>query len=162
AGTIGAFLAALVPVMWAYSGWHLLGPVGEEVENPGKNIPRALAYGVLAVLVLYVFANWIYLRMLGLSGVQQSSHVASDVFVMLLGKGGAKWLTIAMMISAFGALHINILTAARIPFAMARDGLFFRFAKKVQPTFRSPSGGLLFIGGASALLALSGTYDELF
>jgi APA family basic amino acid/polyamine antiporter len=162
AGTAGAFLAALVPVMWAYSGWHLLGAAGEEVENPGKNLPRALVYGVLAVIALYVLANWVYLRVLAFTSVAQSSHVASDVFEMLVGKGGAKWLTVAMMISALGTLHINILTAARIPFAMARDGLFFKFAKRVQPTFRSPSGGLLFVGGVTALLALSGTYEELF
>ena len=162
AGAVGAFLTALVPVMWAYSGWHLLGPVGEEVENPGKNFPRALVFSMLAVMALYVLANSIYLRVLALSGVAQSSHVASDAFEMLVGKGGAKWLTIAMMISGLGCLHINILTAARIPFAMARDGLFFRFAKRVQPSFRSPSGGLLFVGGVSALLALSGTYEELF
>jgi basic amino acid/polyamine antiporter, APA family len=67
-----------------------------------------------------------------------------------------------MMISALGCLHASILSAARIPFAMARDGLFFKFAQKVNPTFRSPSGGLLFVGGISALLALSGTYDELY
>jgi APA family basic amino acid/polyamine antiporter len=162
AGTAGAFLAALVPVMWAYSGWHLLGPVGEEVENPGKNIPRALLYGMLAVIALYVLANFVYLRVLGIASVAHSSHVASDVLEMLVGKGGAKWLTIAMLISALGCLHVTILTAARIPFAMARDGLFFKFAERVQPTFRSPSGGLLLVGGVTALLALSGTYEELY
>jgi len=162
AGTAGAFLAALVPVMWAYSGWHLLGPVGEEVENPGKNIPRALVYGILAVIALYVLANFVYLRVLGITSVAHSTHVASDVFERLVGEGGAKWLTIAMMISALGCLHVSILMAARIPFAMARDGLFFKFAQSVQPTFRSPSGGLLLVGGVTALLALSGTYEELY
>ena len=162
AGTSGAFLVALVPVMWAYSGWHLLGPVGEEVENPGKNIPRALGYGMLAVMLLYVLANFVYLRVLGVTSVAHSPHVASDVFERFAGAGGAKWLTVAMMISALGTLHVNILTAARIPFAMARDGLFFKFAERVQPTFRSPSGGLLLVGAVTALLALSGTYEELF
>jgi APA family basic amino acid/polyamine antiporter len=162
AGTAGAFLTALVPVMWAYNGWHLLGSVGEEVENPGKNIPRALVYGMSAVIVLYVLANFVYLRVLGITNVAHSPHVASDVFERLVGKGGAKWLTIAMMISGLGCLHVNILTAARIPFAMARDGLFFKFAERVQPTFRSPSGGLLFVGAVAALLALTGSYEELF
>src|SRR5215472_1976261 len=161
AGAVGAFLTALVPVMWAYRGWHLLGAVGEEMENPEKNIPRALARGMLAVVAIYILANWVYLRVLGFADVAQSSHVASDVFEKLVGGRGAKWLTIAMMISVLGALHIGTLAAARIPLAMARDGLFFRFTKSVQPTFRSPSGGLLFVGGISALLALSGTYEEL-
>jgi APA family basic amino acid/polyamine antiporter len=79
-----------------------------------------------------------------------------------MGERGAKWLTITMMISALGCLHVNLLTAARIPFAMARDGLFFQFAQRVQPTFRSPSGGLVFVGGIAALVALSGTYEELY
>jgi basic amino acid/polyamine antiporter, APA family len=162
AGTAGAFLAALVPVMWAYCGWHMLGPVGEEVENPGKNIPRALVYGMLAIIALHVLANFVYLRVLGIASVARSPHVASDVLEMLVGKGGAKWLTIAMMISALGCLHVSILMAARIPFAMARDGLFFKFAERVQPTFRSPSGGLLFVGAVAALLALTGSYEELF
>ena len=161
-GTVRGFLAALVPVMWAYSGWHQLGPVGEEVENPGKNIPRALVYGMLVILALYISVNWIYLRTLGFTGAAHSPHVASDVLERLVGERGAKWLTIAMMISALGCLHVSLLSAARIPFAMARDRLFFKFAHRVQPTFRSPSGGLLFVGGTSALLALSGTYEELF
>jgi basic amino acid/polyamine antiporter, APA family len=134
----------------------------EEVENPGKNIPRALVYGMLAVIALYVLANFVYLRVLGITGVAHSPHVASDVFERFVGGGSAKWLTVAMMISALGTLHVNILTAARIPFAMARDGPFFKFAERVQPTFRSPSGGLLLVGGVTALLALSGTYEELF
>jgi basic amino acid/polyamine antiporter, APA family len=93
AGTAGAFLAALVQVMWAYSGWHKLGPVGEEVENPGKNISRALVYGMLAIIALHVLANFVYLRVLGVASVAQSPHVASDVLEMLVDKGGAKWLT---------------------------------------------------------------------
>ena len=161
AGSASAFLTALVPVLWAYNGWHLLGAAGEEVENPGRNVPRAYVYGMLCVIALYVLVNCVYLRVLPFSGVAQSPHVASDAFEMLVGKGGARWLTIAMMIAALGCLHACILADARIPFAMARDGLFFKFAKRVQPTFRSPSGGLLFIGAVSALLALSGTYEEL-
>lgn len=161
AGSAGAFLTALVPALWAYGGWHLLAPVGEEVENPDKNIPRALAGGMLAVIGLYVLANCVYLSVLPFPSVVQSSHVASDVFEKLVGWGGAKWMTIAMMISVLSTLHAGILASARIPFAMARDGLFFDFVKRVQPTFRSPSGGLLFVGGISAFLALSGTYEEL-
>jgi basic amino acid/polyamine antiporter, APA family len=162
ARTAGAFLTALVPVLWAYSGWHVIASAGEEVESPGKNIPRALVYGMLAVLLLYVSANFVYIRVLAFTKLEQSPHVASDVLDTLVGQAGAKWLTIAMMISALGTLHINILGAARVPFAMARDGLFFRFAAKVQPASRAPAGGLAFIGGAATLLALTGTYEELF
>lgn len=139
----------------------MITSAAEEVESPSKNIPRALTCGILAVLVLYLLANCVYIRVLAFTNVAQSSHVASDALEKLVGQGGARWLTIAMMISVPGELHINILAAARVPFDMARDGLFFKFAKDVQPVSRVPSGGLLFIGGAAALLALTGTYEEL-
>jgi basic amino acid/polyamine antiporter, APA family len=114
-GHIGTFLSALVPVMWAFKGWDLLGSVGEEVANPSKNIPRALVGGMLAVMAVYVSANWVYLHVLGFPGVARSSHVASDALQMILGRGAAKWLTVAMMISALATLHVSILTDARIP-----------------------------------------------
>ena len=75
---------------------------------------------------------------------------------------GAAWLTVAMAISALGALHVVVLTGARIPYAMARDGMFFQFAKRVQPSLPHPSGALIFLGCLAALLALSGTYEELY
>jgi APA family basic amino acid/polyamine antiporter len=78
------------------------------------------------------------------------------------GSRGAVWLTVAMAISALGALHVVVLTGSRIPYAMARDGVFFQFANRLHPTFRTPSGSLLFLGALAALLALSGTYEELY
>ena len=89
-------------------------------------------------------------------------HVASDVVQRLAGPHGAAALTVAMAISALGALHVVILTGARIPYAMARDGVFFRFAERVHPKFHTPSGSLLFLGGVGAVLALTGTYEELY
>lgn len=160
-GALGAFLTALVPAMWAYNGFQDLGTMGEEVENPSKNIPRALILGMLVIAAIYMLANCVYFRVLTFGEVAQSSHVASDVFERLIGRGGGKWLTVAMMISALGSLHAGILTGARIPFAMARDGVFFKFAARVQPTFRTPSGALFFQGTVAALLALSGTFEEL-
>lgn len=160
-GGLGAFLSALVPAMWAYNGFQDLGAMGEEVENPSKNIPRALIFGMLIIAGLYVLANCVYFRMLTFGEVARSSHVASDVFERLIGRSGGKWLTVAMMISALGTLHVGVLAGARVPFAMARDGVFFKFAKRVQPTFRTPSGALFFQGTVAALLALSGTFEEL-
>jgi len=91
----------------------------------------------------------------------QSEHVASDV-VQSFASRGAAWLTVAMAISALGALHVVVLTGARIPYAMARDSVFFQFAKRIQPSFRTPSGALIFLGSLATLLALSGTYEELY
>jgi len=78
------------------------------------------------------------------------------------GSRGAAWLTVAMALSALGALHVVVMTGARIPYAMARDGLFFRFATRIQPSFHTPSGALLFLGVIAALLALTGTFEELY
>jgi len=169
-GTIGALLTALVPAMWAYNGFNDLGDVGEEIQRPQKNIPRAIIMGLLAVCGLYLLANVIYFRILPFAALAQSQHVASDVVQMLAsssngsstGSAGAVLLTIAMAISALGALHVVILTGARIPYAMARDGVFFAFSKRLHPSFRTPTGALIFLATIAALLALSGTYEELY
>lgn len=161
-GTIGAVLTALVPAMWAYNGFNDLGDVGEEIQHPEKNIPRAIILGLLTVGGLYLLANVVYFRILPFAALAQSQHVASDVVQTFAGSRGATWLTIAMAISALGALHVVVLTGARIPYAMARDGVFFQFANRIHPSFRTPSGSLIFLGSTAALLALSGTYEELY
>ena len=161
-GTLGAFLTALVPTMWAYNGFNDLGDVGEEIALPHKNIPRAIIFGLLTVGVLYVLANVVYFRTLSFARIAQSQHVASDVVQSFAGHQGALWLTVAMAVSALGALHVVVLTGARIPYAMARDRVFFRFAERIHPRFRTPSGSLLFLGAVAAALALTGTFEELY
>jgi basic amino acid/polyamine antiporter, APA family len=84
------------------------------------------------------------------------------VVAVLIGQAGAKWFTIAMIVSAFGALHANFLIGPRVPYAMSRDGNFFAFASRIQPTFRSPSGALIFQGCVAAALVLTGTHQELY
>jgi amino acid transporter len=162
AGAIGALLTALVPAMWAYNGFNDLGDLGEEIQRPERNIPRAIIMGLLTVCGLYLLANVIYFRILPFASLAQSQHVASDVVQSFGGSRGAVLLTIAMAISALGALHVVVLTGARIPYAMARDGVFFQFSKRLHPSFRTPTGALIFLGTIAALLALSGTYEELY
>ncbi|MGB2623777.1 MAG: amino acid permease [Candidatus Acidiferrum sp.] len=161
-GTIGALLTALVPAMWAYNGFNDLGDLGEEILHPQKNIPRAIFLGLFTVAGLYLLANFVYFRILPFGVLAQSQHVASDVVQAIAGSRGAVYLTIAMAISALGALHVVVLTGARVPYAMARDGVFFPFAARLHATFRTPSGSLLFLGSIATLLALSGTYEELY
>jgi APA family basic amino acid/polyamine antiporter len=161
-GTIGGLLTALVPAMWAYNGFNDLGDVGEEIVHPQKNIPRAIIMGLLTVGGLYLLANVVYFRILPFTKLMQSQHVASDAVQSFGDSRGAAWLTVAMAISALGALHVVVLTGARIPYAMARDGVFFQFAKRIHPSFRTPSGALIFLGSVAALLALTGTYEELY
>jgi len=161
-GTILAVLAALVPAMWAYNGFNDLGHLGEEVIDPHKNIPRAILIGLGTIGVLYLLANAVYFRVLSLDAVAASTHVASDAIRTFAGQSGARALTVAMAISALGALHVVVMTGARIPYAMARDGVFFSFAARLQPKLRTPSGSLVFLGVVATLLALSGTYEQLY
>jgi APA family basic amino acid/polyamine antiporter len=160
--TISALLTALVPAMWAYNGFNDLGDLGEEIQNPQRNIPLAIIFGLLTVGGLYLLANVIYFRSLSFAAISSSHHVASDVVRSFAGSSGATALTIAMAVSALGALHVVVLTGARIPFAMARDGVFFGFANRLQPRFHTPSGALVFLGFIAVLLALTGTYEELY
>jgi APA family basic amino acid/polyamine antiporter len=159
---LGAFLSALVPAMAAYNGFSVLGEVGGEIVNPRKNLPRAAIFGVLVVVSLYLLINWTYFHVLGFFRVAQSQHVASDAMSVLLGNKGAEWMTLAMIVSAFGSLHVNLLGGPRVPYAMARDGVFFSFAKRVQPRFHTPSGAVIFQGCVAILLVLTGTYQELY
>jgi len=161
-GALGAFLTALVPAMWAYNGFNDLGDLGEEILQPHRNIPRAIILGLLTVGGLYLLANVVYFHVLPFAQVARSQHVASDVVQSFAGHQGAAWLTIAMAISALGALHVVELTGARIPYAMARDGAFFQFAQRLQPRFHTPSGALLLEGTVAALLALTGTFEQLY
>jgi APA family basic amino acid/polyamine antiporter len=148
--------------MWAYNGFNDLGDLGEEIVQPQKNIPRAILLGLGMVGALYITANAVYLRVLPFVAAAGSTHIASDAVQTFAGARGAEWLTIAMAVSALGALHVVVLTGARIPYAMARDGVFFQFARRMHPAFRTPSGALLFLGSAATLLALTGTFEELY
>ena len=160
--TVIVLLTALVPAMWAYNGFNDLGHLGEEIKEPHKNIPRAIILGLLTVAGLYLLANVAYFRVLPFASVAASQHVASDVVRAFWGAAGATWLTLAMALSALGALHVVVLTGARIPYAMARDGVFFRFTQRIHPRFHTPSGSLIFLGLVATLLALTGTFEELY
>jgi len=161
-GMIGALLTALVPAMWAYNGFNDLGDLGEEISRPEKNIPRAILLGLFTVGGLYLLVNVAYFHVLPFAEVASSDHIASDAVRAFAGSRGAAWLTLAMACSAFGALHVVVLTGARIPYAMARDGVFFKFASRIHPAFNTPTGALLFLGALAALLALTGTFEELY
>ena len=161
-GSISAVLTGVVPAMLAYNGFQFLGYVGGEVADPQKNIPRAVILGTLLVISLYVLINWTYFHVLGFSRVAESNYVASDAMALLIGNSGAKWIAVAMIVSAFGALHANFLAGPRIPLAMAGDSYFFAFAKRIHPVFHTPSGAIIFQGCVGILFVLTGTYQELY
>ncbi len=160
-GVIGGFFAAMAAALWAYDGWEDLNRVGSEIKDPQRNIPRALIGGTLLVAGLYLLFNAVCFYALPFGAVASSSHVASDVVASFAGSGAAKWITIAMVVSALGTLNSSLLSGARVPYAMARDGLFFHVTGIVHPKYRTPAGALVFQGTLACLMALTGTFEEL-
>jgi basic amino acid/polyamine antiporter, APA family len=158
---LGAFLAALAAALWAYDGWEDLNLVGSEVENPERNFPRALVGGVFLVAVIYLLFSAACLKVLPFETVAMSPHIASDVVEHIAGRGAAWWITVAMVISALGSMNSSVLSGARVPYAMARDGIFFKIADGIHPKFRTPGRALIFQGALAGLMALTGTFEEL-
>ena len=161
ATALTGFFGALAASLWAYDGWEDLNLVGSEVADPQRNIPRALILGVLFCSVIFMLfsaaAHWV----LPFAQVAQSEHVASDVVARISGRNAALWVTLAMAVSALGTLNASTLSGARVPYAMARDALFFRRTARIHPTFRTPGGALLFECVLASVFVLSGTFEEL-
>lgn len=160
-GTLSGFLAALAAALWAYDGWEDLNLVGSEIQNPGRNIPRALIGGVAFVAVVFILFSAVCFYALPFGAVAASPHVASDVFASFAGRGAALWVTLATVIAALGTLNSSILSGARVDYAMARDGIFFRLAAKIHPKFRTPSNSLIFQCCLGSVMALTGTFEDL-
>jgi APA family basic amino acid/polyamine antiporter len=156
------FIAALVGALWAYDGWNNVGMVASEVKNPQRNLPLALIGGTLGVIAIYMLANWAYFRVLSPAEVGAHKLVAAEMMQRIGGSAGASAVSIAAMISIFAALNGSILTGARVPYAAARDGLFFRSAARVHPAFHTPGVSILMLSAWSGVLVLSGKYEELF
>ena len=156
------FIAALVGALWAYDGWNNVGMVASEVKHPQRNLPLALIGGTLCVIAIYMLANWAYFRVLSPAEVGAHKLVAAEMMQRIQGSFGASAVSIAAMISIFAALNGSILTGARVPYAAARDGLFFRSAARVHPAFHTPGISILMLSAWSGILVLSGKYEELY
>ena len=159
--TSSAFLAALAAALWAYDGWEDLNLVGSEIQNPQRNFPRALIGGVTFVAFIYLLFSAACLKVLPFGDVAASSHIASDVIAHVAGRAAALWITVAMAVSALGSMNSSVLSGARVPYAMARDGIFFRIADGIHPKFRTPARALVFQGVLAGVMALTGTFEEL-
>jgi APA family basic amino acid/polyamine antiporter len=158
---IAAFLATLAAALWAYDGWEDLNLVGSEVADPQRNFPRALVGGVSFVAVIYLLFSAACLKVLPFESVANSQHIASDVVEHVIGRGAAAWITLAMAISALGSMNSSVLSGARVGYAMARDGIFFKIVGGIHPRFRTPGRSLIFQGVLASLMALTGTFEEL-
>jgi amino acid transporter len=162
AGLAGAFSVAMVAVLWAYDGWIEITYVGSEVRDPGRNLPRSIVISVFLVVGLYALTNVAYVYVLPLDRMAQSALVGSDAALVLIGPLGAALVAGAIIVSTLGANNGIVLTSARIPYAVSRAGLFFRWMGGVHPRVHTPNAALLAQGGVAAAFALTGTYDQLF
>ncbi len=159
--TLTGFVAALVAALWAYDGWNNVGMVASEVRDPRRNLPLALIWGTFAVIGIYLLANLAYFHVLSAAEVGVTNRVAAEMMRRILGTGGANAVAVAAMISIFAALNGSILTGSRVPYAMARDGLFFRSFARVHPAFHTPGVSILGLSAWAAIVVLSGRYDQL-
>jgi APA family basic amino acid/polyamine antiporter len=165
----GSFAAAMLAAMFAYNGWGNLPMAAGEVKNPGRNIPLALIGGMLVVVTVYILVNLSYVYLLPATEIARSSStafptlqpVATKVVGTFLGASGEKIISVIFVISAIGSLNAGILTAARIPYAMARDGLFFSKVAELSNKSRVPMLAIIIQGIWASVLALSGTFDQL-
>jgi basic amino acid/polyamine antiporter, APA family len=158
----GDFLLAVGAGLFAFGGWHMVTYTAEETKDPERTIPRSLVLGTLIVTVCYVGLNIVYLTVLPIDRVIASTRVAADTFEALVGPAGASFVSALVMFSAFGALNGVILAGPRVYYSMAQDGLLFKWAAEVHPTYRTPGRAIGLQAVWAAVLVLTGTYRQLF
>ena len=159
--TLAAIGAALTPVMFSYGGWQTSSFVAGEMSNPQRDLARGLLFGVAGVVILYTAVAFVCVHALGPAGLAASKTPATDVMRLALGDRGATFIAIGIGISALGFLSQGMLTAPRVYFAMAEDGLFFRSVAKVSATTRVPVLAIALQGAAASAIALSGTFGQI-
>lgn len=159
--SIAPFGLALVSVLWAYDGWADLAFISGEVKDPGRNLPRALIYGTLAVIGIYILANIAYLGVMPVEEVRHSKLVAADVALRLIGPIGVTFISLTVMLSTLGTLNGSILTNPRVFFAMAADGLLFRKIAAVHPKFETPYVAIALTAVLGIIFVLLRTFEQL-
>src|SRR6266545_2507587 len=153
--------SAMVPIAFAYGGWQTATFVAGEMRDPRRDLSRGLLLGVAGVVGLYLAVNLVCLRVLGPAGLDARTTPASDVMRIALGERGAQWIAVGIAISTLGFLSQSMLTAPRVYYAMARDGLFFESVGKLSPRSRAPVVAIILQGLAAIVIACSGTYGEI-
>ena len=156
-----AFGVAMTPVLFAYGGWQTSSFLAGEVRDARRVLPRALILGVVGVIVVYTAVNVAYLRVLGPSGLAATTTPASSVMRELMGARGAQFIAAGIAFSAFGFLAQSMLTAPRVYFAMAEDGVFFRSVAWIHPVTRVPMVAIALQGAWAIAIALTGTYAQV-
>jgi amino acid transporter len=158
---LSPFLLAMVAILWAYDGFADLPFVGGEVTDPQRNLPRAMFIGTGAVVALYLAANLVYLHLIPIQQMKGADLVAADVARMLLGSAGVIAVSAAVAVSTFGTLNGSMMTAPRIFFAMAEDGVFPSAVSRVDPRTGAPTGAIVLAGCLGAVFVLVRKFTEL-
>jgi APA family basic amino acid/polyamine antiporter len=155
------FGGALVPVLFAYGGWQTANFIAGEMREPRRDLPRALLFGVAGVVTLYTLVNIVCVRVLGAQGLAATSTPATAIMRTALGPRGVSFIAAAIAISTLGFLSQSILTAPRVYFAMAEDGLFFRAVARVSPRTHVPIIAIVLQSVWTMVIALSGRYEQI-
>src|SRR5262249_45122202 len=157
---IGAIGAAMIPIAFAYGGWQTATFVAGEMRDARRDLSRGLILGVTGVVALYLSVNYVCLRVLGAGGLDATSTPASEVMRTALGERGAQWIAIGIAVSTLGFLSQSVLTAPRVYYAMAQDGLFFRAVGRLSERTGAPVAAIILQGIAATVIACSGRYGE--
>jgi APA family basic amino acid/polyamine antiporter len=160
--SLGHFGAAMAACLMAYNGWSYVSFIAGEVKDPQRNLLRSLVVGMAVVGALYVFANVAYLKVMTVPEIAASGRVGADAATRTMGAIGGNFVSLMVLLSIVGAINGCIFTAARIPFAQARDGLFFGRFGHVHPRFQTPAFAIVLGGLWTALLILTGSYETLY
>jgi APA family basic amino acid/polyamine antiporter len=160
-GLLSAFGVALVASLWAYKGWESVTFSCGEIKKPERNLPLGLLIGTLLVLVCYLITNLAYLYVAPTSQIAKSPTIAADAMTIAIGPAGGSIIALVILFSIFGAAGAIVITSPRVYFAMAQDGLFFKKISAVHPRYLTPHVSIITLGLWSALLSLSGTFDQL-
>jgi len=153
--------AAMLGVLWAYEGWHFVTFSAGEVVDPQRNFPRGIIIGTAALIGIYLLANIAYVAALGVERGMASERIASEAVTAIFGAGAGKLVALAILVSMFSAANATVLTATRVYFAMAQDGIFFRRMGAVHPAWKTPAFAIVTSCAWAAVLAASGTFEQL-
>ncbi|GIW49316.1 MAG: amino acid permease [Caloramator sp.] len=163
ASTTAGFGAAILGTLWAYDGWINVGNIAGEIENPGKNLPRAIIGGLLLVMVAYITLNVALINVLPVEEIMASKKAASDVAKVLFGEGGAAFISAGILISIFGALNGYILTGTRVPYAMAKERLlpYHEVLSKENEKYGTPVNAMVLTFVMTTIYVATGSFDIL-
>ena len=159
---VASFGVAMIAVLWTYESWYYVTYAAGEIRDPQRNVPRALVIGVLLLMGIYLAVNVAYLHALTIDEMKGVTRIAEKAASALMGAGGAAFIAATVVISTFGCNAAGLLGGSRVLFAMALDGVFLPAASRVHPRYRTPHVAVVALTVWSIVLALSGTYEQLF